>query len=87
MCPEPKKANRAAVKPKPTSATADAKAGARCADASANCAKWAKAGQCTSNQGYMHKQCPLSCKQCVECVDKEKACSQWAANGECKSNA
>ena len=37
-----------------------------CADSATDCAKWAEAGECTRNAGYMRDACRLSCELCAE---------------------
>jgi len=35
-----------------------------CSDTDANCASWARTGECSKNPGFMHTQCARSCGTC-----------------------
>ena len=37
-----------------------------CADSDSDCAKWAEAGECSTNADYMRDACRLSCELCAE---------------------
>ena len=39
---------------------------AECADNNDNCSFWASQGECQSNPGFMHQNCPVSCDTCVD---------------------
>lgn len=53
-----------------------------CRDRDIRCDKWAAAGECEKNQGFMYDSCPLACKQCVpKAAQKPKAVEQAAAAG------
>ncbi|EOD41247.1 hypothetical protein EMIHUDRAFT_199511 [Emiliania huxleyi CCMP1516] len=41
-----------------------------CADSASECAKWAEAGECTGNAGYMRDACRLTCELCAEVQGK-----------------
>jgi len=41
-----------------------AKAAGPCVDADANCAMWARQGECEANAAYMKAQCAVSCNSC-----------------------
>ena len=43
----------------------DSVAGGACQDKNENCDGWAADGECAANPGYMHVECPLSCKRCT----------------------
>jgi len=47
-----------------TAATAKALATAPCLDSDPECPGWADGGECEHNPVFMHRACPLSCKQC-----------------------
>ena len=47
-----------------TAATAKAVATAPCLDSDPGCPGWADGGECERNPVFMHRACPLSCKQC-----------------------
>ena len=47
-----------------TAATAKALATASCLDSDPGCPGWADSGECERNAVFMHRACPLSCKQC-----------------------
>lgn len=44
-----------------------------CHDQDPRCPKWAQAGECEKNVGYMINTCPYSCKACTKKSEKEKA--------------
>lgn len=62
-------------------------AGCNCADnprAQPNCERWAKAGQCTANPGYMHAECAAACPSSLNASGwKLNGQSMVAPNGEC----
>lgn len=37
----------------------------KCRDAHEQCEEWASGGECSSNTGYMHSQCKISCGRCT----------------------
>ena len=43
----------------------DSVTGGACQDNNENCDGWAADGECAANPGYMHVECPLSCKRCT----------------------
>ncbi|XP_074647522.1 uncharacterized protein LOC141903319 [Tubulanus polymorphus] len=57
-----------------------------CKDTDANCKKWSKSNECKKNPGWMKKNCPVSCKECVPCEDKHSKCAYWSEQGECAKN-
>lgn len=71
-------------------------AGSSCHDTSAECARWAQTGECTSNAPFMLQSCARSCGTCVppgaddpatNCNNANENCAQWAAAGECARSA
>jgi len=61
------------------------------------CTRWATAGECDANPGYMTNNCRLACNKCppkpylsreerAKCTDVHRECSRWAAEEECDKN-
>lgn len=51
-----------------------------CSDRDDRCPKWAQAGECDKNVGYMLNTCPYSCKACTKRSEKRKAERKPAKN-------
>lgn len=70
----------------------------QCIDRNDECPKLASKGECVTNPGYMHFQCPVSCERCDDyradviaqdgevCTDNDESCRGWAALNECSYN-
>jgi hypothetical protein len=50
-----------------------AAAATKCSDNNDNCNFWASQGECQSNPGFMHANCPVSCGTCVELTQEDLA--------------
>jgi ShK domain-like len=63
-----------------------------CSDSREECPKWAEAGECTGNPGFMLKNCQKACGECdgadgeAVCDDDREECPAWADVGECENN-
>ena len=56
-----------------------------CSDRHTQCAAWAADSQCSLNPGFMHVECPETCR--VDgCWDRHYHCGQWADMGQCEEN-
>ncbi|XP_022095542.1 uncharacterized protein LOC110981859 isoform X2 [Acanthaster planci] len=64
---------------------------AQCVDSHFLCEINAKAGECTTNEFWMRKHCPLSCHFCIDisvshftCQDSDPVCHELAKEGNCE---
>ncbi|KAG0730604.1 Zinc metalloproteinase nas-13 [Chionoecetes opilio] len=60
-----------------------------CRDHSEHCQTWTAAGECDTNQAWMHISCRKACGVCssaASCQDNHEDCRGWARIGECTNN-
>lgn len=61
----------------------DSVSGGACQDNNIDCEGWAHEGECETNSGHMHVECPLSCKRCTALANATRPKRRTTARAGC----